>query len=235
MAACTLAVVSAQPPRPDERGARRRGLTEGETMLKIHHVPGTRSIRVIWLCEELAVPYEIVRVDFSAEYRQSPEWRALNPVGKVPVLAVDGFTMFESGAMVQHILDWHAPTPLEPERATREHALYLQWSWFAEATFARPIGEIVNHRRSFPGREVAEVIEEMRGRARVCADAVDGAVADRPYLLGDGFTAADIMMGYTIMIYRRLVSEELPANLESYWSRLTARPAFQATMAANQK
>ena len=55
-------------------------------MLKIYHVPGTRSIRVIWLCEELRIPYQTVRVDFSPEYRSSPEWRALNPVGKVPVL-----------------------------------------------------------------------------------------------------------------------------------------------------
>jgi glutathione S-transferase len=204
-------------------------------MLKIHHVPGTRSIRVIWLCEELSIPYQTVRVDFSAAYRQSPEWRALHPVGKVPVLEVDGFTMFESGAMVQHILDWHAPTPLEPKRATPEHALYLQWSWFAEATFARPIGEIVNHRRSFPGREMPEVIEEMRDRARTCAEAVDRAVADRAWLLGDAFTAADVMMGYTVMIYRRLVTEELPSSLARYWARLTERPAFRATMEANER
>ena len=203
-------------------------------MLKIYHVPGTRSIRVIWLCEELGTKYEIVRVDFSPEYRASPEWRALNPVGKVPVLAIDDFTMFESGAMVQHILDWHRPTPLEPERATREHATYLQWSWFAEATFARPIGEIVNHRRSFPGKELPAVIEEMRGRAKLCADAVDDALAGSAYLLGDQFTAADIMMGYTLMIYRRLVTPELPTNLERYWSRLSERPAFRATMAANE-
>ena len=78
-------------------------------MLKIWHAPGTRSLRVIWLCEELGITYQIERVDFSARYRASPEFRALNPVGKVPVLAIDDFTMFESGAMVQHILDWHRP------------------------------------------------------------------------------------------------------------------------------
>jgi glutathione S-transferase len=151
----------------------------------------------------------------------------------VPVLAVDDFTMFESGAIVQHILDWHAPTALEPDPKSREHALYLQWSWFAEATFARPIGEIVNHRRAFPDREVPAVIEDMRSRARLCAEAVDAALAGRTYLLGDRFTAADIMMGYTVMIYRRLVDPALPTNLERYWARLNERPAFKATMAAN--
>jgi glutathione S-transferase len=202
-------------------------------MLKIYHAPNTRSIRVIWLCEELGARYQIVRVDFSPEYRASPEWRALNPVGKVPVLAVDDFTMFESGAIVQHILDWHAPTALEPDPKSRDHAAYLQWSWFAEATFARPIGEIVNHRRAFPGREVPAVIEDMRNRARLCAEAVDAALAGRAYLLGDRFTAADIMMGYTVFIYRRLVEQELPPNLDRYWTRLNDRPAFKATMAAN--
>jgi glutathione S-transferase len=202
-------------------------------MLKIHHAPGTRSIRVIWLCEELAVPYEVVRLDFTPEFRASPQWRRLNPVGKVPVIEVDGFTLFESGAIVQHILDWHAPTPLEPPRRSRQHALYQQWSWFAEATFARPIGELLTHRRTFPGNEVAAVMEDFRKRARLCADAVEAAVADRPYLVGADFTAADVMMGYTVMLYRRFVTETLSPNLEAYWSRLSARPAFAATMAAN--
>ncbi len=203
-------------------------------MLRVYHAPGTRSIRVIWLCEELGLPYEIIRVDFSARYRASAEWRRLNPVGKVPVLAVDDFTMFESGAMLQHILDRHAPTSLEPERGTREHALYLQWSWFAESTFARPIGEIVNHQRAFPGREIAAVVEEMGARARLCVDALAGPLADQPYLVGERFTAADIMMGYTLMIHRRLVTEQLPPSVQRYWSRLSERRAFLATMAANE-
>jgi glutathione S-transferase len=203
-------------------------------MFKIYHVPGTRSIRAIWVCEELGAPYEVVRIDFSPQFRASPEWRRLNPVGKVPALTFGDFSMFESGAMVQHILDLHRPHSLEPERGTREHALYLQWSWFAEATFARPVGEIANHRRAFAGREVADVVEDMRSRARACAEAVDAAVASRPYLAGDAFTAADIMMGYTLLIYGRFVEPELPANLARYWVRLQERPAWRATMAVNE-
>ena len=74
-------------------------------MLKIYHVPGTRSVRVIWLAEELGLSYEVIPVDFSAEYRSSSEWRALNPVGKVPVMIDGDLTLFESGAMVQVVLD----------------------------------------------------------------------------------------------------------------------------------
>ena len=68
--------------------------------MKIYHVQGTRSVRVIWLCEELEVPYDIETIDFSPAFRQSPEWRAKSPTGKVPAMDDQGFTMFESGAML---------------------------------------------------------------------------------------------------------------------------------------
>ena len=201
-------------------------------MLRIHHVPATRGFRVIWLCEELDVPYEIVRVDFSRRYRASEEWRAMNPVGKVPVMTAGGLSMFESGAMVQHVLDRHGGGRLEPARGTREHALYLQWSWFSEATFTRPLGEIVNHRREFGERAIPEVVEEMEARARLCLDAVDRAVRGKDYLVG-GFTAADIMMGYALRSYRRLLPDDaLPADVGAYWNRLAGRDAYRAAIAA---
>ena len=201
-------------------------------MLRIHHFPATRGFRVIWLCEELDIPYEIVPVDFSRTYRASAEWRSMSPVGKVPVMTAGGLTMFESGAMVQHVLDRHGGGRLEPKRGTREHALYLQWSWFAEATFTRPLGEIVNHRREFGDRVIPEVIEEMKGRARLCMDALDGEMRGTDYLTGE-FTAADIMMGYAVRSYQRLLPEDtLPVNASAYWDRLTARDAYRAAIDA---
>ena len=204
-------------------------------MLRIHHVPATRGFRIIWLCEELDVPYEIVRVDFSRRYRSSAEWRAMNPVGKVPVMTAGGLTMFESGAMVQHVLDRHGRGRLEPARGSREHALYLQWSWFAEATFTRPLGEIVNHRREFGDRAIPEVIEEMEVRARLCADALDREMRGKDYLVGD-FTAADIMMGYALRSYLRLMPDEtLPENAGAYWNRLTTRDGYRAAIASESE
>lgn len=201
-------------------------------MLRIHHVPATRGFRVIWLCQELGVPCEIVPVDFSRQYRESAEWRAMNPVGKVPAMTDGDLTMFESGAMVQHVLDRYGEGRLEPARGTREHSLYMQWSWFAEATFARPLGEIVNHRRAFADRAIPEVIEEMKARARLCADALDREMCGKDYLVGD-FTAADVMMGYTLRAYRRLLPDEsLPASADAYWQRITDRDAYRAAVAA---
>ncbi len=196
-------------------------------MLTIYHVPRSRSVRVLWLCEELAVPYQVESVDFSPEYRASDEWRRMHPAGKVPVLTDDDFKLFESGAMVQYVLDRYGDGRLQPAAGTRAHAEYLQWSWFAEATFARPLGEIVNHRREFPGdNELPGAIDEMRIRAWTCVHALNGQLAGRPYLLGDAFSAADIMTGYTLMLMRWLAPGEFPANVDRYWETLDQRPAF---------
>ncbi|MGI9335033.1 MAG: glutathione S-transferase family protein [Gammaproteobacteria bacterium] len=204
-------------------------------MIKIYHAPGTRGYRVIWLCEELGTPYRVEPVDMSPAYRSSPEWRRMNPVGKVPVMTDGELTLFESGAMLQYVLDRYGGGRLQPARGTAAHGLYLQWCWFAEATFARPLGEMVNHRRAFPGQEVPAVIDEMAGRARLCLEAVERALAANSHLLGDAFCAADIMMGYTLRSCRRLLCEPLPARVRAYWARLAARPAFAATEAADKR
>ncbi len=75
-------------------------------MLTIYHAVGTRSLRVIWTCEELKIPYQVETIPFTAEYRASQEWRKMNPVGKVPVLKDDDFIMFESGAIVHSRPSW---------------------------------------------------------------------------------------------------------------------------------
>lgn len=202
-------------------------------VLKIYHVPGSRSVRVVWLCEELELPYERVPVDFSPEYRASAEWRRLNPVGKVPAMTDGDLILFESGAMVETILDRYGEGRLRPAPGSASHAHYLQWSWFAEATFSRPLGEIVNHRRVFGDESSARMLDEMRARARLCITAIEDALDGRDYLIDGEFSAADIMMGYSLFLARwvsAMDDGEFP-NVTSYFKRLTERPAFVRTMA----
>lgn len=211
-----------------------RANIEERSMLTIYHVPGTRGVRPIWLCEELQIPYTVVSVDFSPKFRASAEWRAMNPVGKVPVLRdqlegqSEDLLIFESGAMVQYILDRYGKGQLQPPPGSPEHALYLQWSWFAEATFARPLGEIVNHSREFPDeRRIDDVVAEMQARAELSAKALGDEMSDKPFILGETFSAADIMLGYTVMLAERFLPEGLPDSLLPYWQRLSSRPAYQ--------
>jgi len=199
-------------------------------MIRIFHAPGTRSIRAIWLCEELEIPYEIVTVDFSPTYRSTPEWRRLNPVGKVPAMSVDDeFSMFESGAMVEFLLERFGRGRLRPPAGTRDAAMYMQWSWFAEATFARPLGDIAQHTFVKPEAErIPAVVDDARGRALTCMDALEEAVPGGRYLVGGTFTAADIMMGYTLILARRfkVLTPASHPNTNAYMARLETHRDF---------
>ena len=202
-------------------------------MIKIYHAPNTRGIRPIWTCEELGIAYEVAHTDFSPAYRATPEWREKHPVGKLPVMEDEDLRMFESGAMVQYLLDRYGTGQLQPDRQDPAYAAYLQWMWFGEATLSRPLGEIVNHGREFPGdARIEAVVDEMAGRAVACFDAVADHVRDRTYLLGDTFTAADISVGYGIYLGQLLIADRLPADLMDYWERLNTRPAMKAALAA---
>ncbi len=196
-------------------------------MLQIYHATMTRGMRVIWLCEELGLPYEVTRIDFSPAYRATPEWRALNPVGKVPVMTDGDTTMFESGAMVQYILDRYAPDQLKPAVDSPDYAHYLQWLWFGEATLSRPLGEIVNHGREFPDdKRIPAVVDEMARRAADCLHAIGEHMNEREYLVGGHFTAADIMVGYGIYLAEVLIPEHMPASLADFTQRLLDSPDF---------
>ena len=202
--------------------------------MKIYHVKGTRSVRVIWLCAELGLPYEVETIDFSPAFRNTPAWRAKSPTGKVPAMEDDGFAMFESGAMVQYVLDRYGNGRLRPQPGTPSGARFLQWCWFAEATFARPLGDIIHHTVFKPEAErIPAVVVDARGRALTCLDAVNETVTTNSYLLGDDFSAADIMMGYTLMLAKRvgvLADDHPPAS--AYYERLQARAGFRIAMDA---
>ena len=209
-------------------------------MITIYHVPRTRSARVIWLCEELDLPYEVVPVDFSPEYLKSAAWRRLNPIRKVPALtdldaAGNPFTMIESGAMVHYLLERYGEGRLQPAAGTPESALFLQWSWFAEASLARPLGDMVHHSLLKPETErIPAVVEDGRKRVEICLDAVEAALEDRDFLLGNELTAADIMMGYSLALAQRMgVLDERYPKLVAYLGRLEARPGFQIGFAAS--
>ena len=202
-------------------------------MIKIFHAPRTRSMRVIWLCEELGVPYEVVPIEFRGEYRNSEEWRKLSPTGKVPAMADDGFSMFESGAMVQYNLERYGQGRLRPQPGTADSAHFLQWCWFAEATLARPLGDIIHHTLIKPEEDrIPAVVADATDRARLCLDALEAALEGQEYLVANTFSAADIMTGYSLMLAGRLldVLDERYTNLCAYLAGLESRPGYAKAM-----
>ena len=200
-------------------------------MLKIYHVPGTRSVRPIWLCYELELPVEIELIDFSPAFRDSAEWRAISPAGKVPALIDDNLQMFESGAMVDYILERYSNGRLRPEPGSAESATYHQWCWFAEATLIRPLGlyRLLRARRE----SIDELVDEAEGKFNDSLNAVESALDDRQFLLGSEFSAADIMMGYSIALIESLLGDQHP-NIRGYLDRLQARDAYQQVAALQE-
>ncbi len=202
-------------------------------MLTVYHVPRTRSVRVIWLCYELDLPLHVETIDFSAEARANPEWRARSPAGKVPALSDGDLTMFESGAIVDYILEKYGAGRLHPPPGTAESAIYRQWCWFAEATLSRFIGDVAQHTILRPGNErIPAVAADGKARARLCLEGIEERLVG-DYLLGDTFTAADIMMGWSVMFAEAvgILDASLP-RVTAYLERLKARPALQEAIRA---
>ena len=192
-------------------------------------------MRVIWLCEEVAIPYEVVTIDFSRDYRASDEWRAMHPQGKVPVMQDGDITIFESCAMVQYLLDRYGDGRLQPLAGTEGAAHYQQWCWFAESSFARPLGDMIHHSRLRPEPErIPGVVEDARLRAEPCLAATDRHLTERDYLVGDAFSGADIIMAWTLYLAKVLevLTEASAPNAWRYLASLEARPGYQTALKA---
>jgi glutathione S-transferase len=197
-------------------------------MLKVHHARRARSARVIWTLEELGVPYELVPLDFSPEALKSPGYLKLHPLGLVPVVEDGERKIFESGAIVQYIVEEHGEGRLAPGPRTLLRPVYLQWFHFGETEVARFVSEIVRNRFGKPPEERQEgIVVESRQRLRQSLDVVDSELAGKPYIVGEDFTAADIMVSYGITMAR--IVGELPKdllNIGAYLERLKGRPAY---------
>ena len=200
-------------------------------MIKLYHAQLTRSIRIIWLLEELGIPYELATVAFKPP-RHSFEQDT--PTGKFPAIEDDGMVMFESGAIVEYLIEKYGKGRLAPPIGSRDRGPYLQWLHFAEATAFPPIGDIARHSMFLPEAErIPQVAADGRVRAKNALDVLERALAGKEYIVGNELTGADIMMGYFLMAARMLgcVGAEHP-NVAAYWERLAARPGFQKALSA---
>jgi len=195
-------------------------------MLTLYFAPRTRAVRVRWLLEELGVPHRLARVTFNVP---SHTFAQSTPLGKLPVIEDGDVTMCESGAIVEYILERYGNGRLAPPIGSPLRGEFLQWVHFAESTAFPPVGVIVWH-TLYEGNadRFPEVMASARARAEDAMAFVARRLEDRPYLLGDEFSAADIMMGFTLFAARLLgVLDERHAVLQRYLDRLDERPAFR--------
>lgn len=201
--------------------------------MKLYHCKGSRSTRVLWLLEELGIDYEIETLPFDAKALRSADYLEVNPFGKVPVLVDDAVTMSESVAIIQYLLEHYAQGRLQPHRHLPEYGMFLQWMHFGESTLMGPVALIAEHTMLRPEAERnAQTAEQGRRSFVFYARELDKQLQGQQYLVDDTFTAADIVVGYTLHAARFLGA--LPAELEAlnrYYERLAERPAFQKATA----
>lgn len=195
-------------------------------MIRLHHVAGSRSMRVAWLLEELGLDYELRTWSLTDGGLRSPEFLALSPAGRIPALEIDGRVIFESGAILQYLTEREgrlAPAPGHLERAD-----FLEWVAFAETQAS--IIQTLNIQHIFirpPSARSVPLIRLETRRLALTAAALDRHLADRKTLLRAGFSAADCMLGFNIHALFRFVPRSDYPHLAVYRDRMTARPAWQ--------
>lgn len=197
-------------------------------MLKLHFAPNSRAVRILWLLEELELPYELNQMAFSPKDLKSDEHRARHPLGRVPVLEDGDITLWESGAITDYILERHKNGGLKPAVDAPEFPEYLQWFHYCEGMVMPPINTIVVHTLLLPPDRQDATVRGQAERLLVRSlEPVEKAIAGRDYLIGN-FSGADIMLGHSILMSHRMghVGETMP-NLNGYVERLKARPALQ--------
>ncbi|MBI4515394.1 MAG: glutathione S-transferase family protein [Deltaproteobacteria bacterium] len=200
-------------------------------MIKLYHGPRTRSVRIYWLLEELGLPYELVTVPFVAPLPPAKPFSQATPAGKFPTLEDGEVTMFESGAILEYVIERYGQGRLAPAPGTPQRAAFLQWVHFSEATAFPPLGNIAWHMFRQDADSIPAAMADYRTWAVAALDVLEKALAGRQYLLGPDFSAADIMVGYTVQCAKwfGLLSDDY-RNLTAYLARLTARPAFQKAL-----
>lgn len=201
-------------------------------MITLYHAARSRSVRVYWLLEELGVPYE-VKVAFASPIApKDPEYLKLNPLGKVPTLTDGDTVMFESGAIVEYLIEKYGNGRFAPAVGTPARAKFLQWVHFGEASMAPPIGDVVVHTMFKPEAErLPAVVADGKRRVDLTLDVLDKELANKPYLLGSEFSGADIMVGYAVFLTSLLgmLSDKHP-NVIAYHARLQERPGLKKAL-----
>ena len=201
--------------------------------MKIYHAPNTRSVRIVWLLEELGLPYEIESFRLGDARMRSPEYLKINPMGRVPTLEDGAVRLSESGAIVEYVLARHGGGRMVPEVSSPEFPRYLQWLHYAEGMIMPPVNIIVVETILLPKerRNQVNVDRAVKLLSRMLG-AVDAGLEGREFMAG-AFSGADIMTGHACTVAQRLgadVSDK--PNVMAYIARLNARPAMQRAWAA---
>ena len=195
-------------------------------MLTLHHLNYSRSIRVIWLLEELGIEYDLVKYERDANFRAPPELKAIHPLGKAPVLVDGDLTLAESAPILAYVDERYGERRFSPPIDSDAAAVHDEWLQYVESSAALPImmtslgkrmGGLPDGLAKFTGPEVTKTL-----------DYIGAGVGEGPYLMGEQLMLADIQMCYILAIAESAGLLGDHPDVAAYLDRLRARPAFVA-------
>ncbi len=215
-------------------------------MITVHHLNNSRSQRVLWLLEELGLPYEVKRYQRDpATMLAPPSLRAVHPLGKSPVISDGAATVAESGAIVDYLIERHGGGRLRPPDGTPERLRYGYWLHYAEGSLMPPLllglvaSRIAGPAVPWYARPVARGIAAgLRDRfvapqIKLHLDYLEGELAARDWFAGPEFTAADVQMSFPLeAAAARAGLDASRPRLTDWLARIHARPAYQRALAA---
>ena len=181
-----------------------------------------RSDRVRWLLEELGVPYKDHYLKKNAGEMDTPEYRKLNPMGRVPTLRDGNALMFESGAICLYLADSYTKVKLAPTLDSKERAVYLQWMVWSVASLECVVARMFTHMRT--PQEKTETHQFAKEQCKILEQALLPVLSKQDYILASGFSAADIMLAAVIPGVWDFLVVPNPA-IKRYMERLMSRPA----------
>lgn len=209
-------------------------------MITVHHLDNSRSHRVIWLLEELGVPYEVVHYKREASLRAPESLRKVHPLGKSPTLTDGAETLAESGAILEYLVERHGNGNLAPRAGTPDHLRYRYWLHYAEGSMMLPLVLMLVFRQ-MPKQPMPMLVRPVvRTLAQTVIDTfvqpqidqhlsfVDGELGKTEWFAGAEFTAADIQMSFPMeaAAARGGLSSSRP-NAWRYLQRIRERPAYK--------
>ena len=204
--------------------------------MKLYHCPNARSVRPLWTLEEMGLDYELVVMPFPPRFEYEG-YLDINPLGTVPTFIDGDLTMTESTAICQYLVDKHGPTPLGVTVDDGPYGDYLNWLHRSDTTFTFPQAIVLRYTQLEPEeRRLPQAAEDYAIWFHSRLRAVEAALEDKEFLVGDRFTIADIAVGYALQMGERLgLSERYKPNCRRYLASLNARPAYQRARQKGQQ
>jgi glutathione S-transferase len=204
-------------------------------MITLYHCVSARSFRPLWMLEELALPYELRMLPFPPRVL-ARSYLDLNPLGTVPLMINGRTRMTESAAICQYLCALSAPTSMQVEPAEDDYGAYLNYLHFGEATLTFPQTLVLRYARFEPEhRRLPTVAEDYEKWFLARLRSLEPRLAQQEYLCAGRFTAADVSIGYALLLAQHLgLASRFTPAVKSYWERLQQRGGHRRALQAQE-